>query len=190
MDYLDSYLMHWPKPDIHCKEWKQVSIDTWRAMEELYQEGKVRSIGLSNFLPHHLDNILENCTVKPMIDQLEIHPGYCQTFAVEYAKKHGLQVQAYSPVARKALLDNFYIVELAEKYGVSPAQICLRFLTQKDIIPLPKASVIERMKENQDIFGFDMTTEEMYTLESMPPMGWGGEHPDFFVPSHKKIGEI
>lgn len=84
-DYLDLYLIHWPIPSADCKDWKQLNVDTWRAMEELQKEGKVKAIGLSNFLPHHIENILQNCTIKPVIDQLELHPGYMQEAAISIA---------------------------------------------------------------------------------------------------------
>lgn len=177
-DYLDLYLIHWPLPTTNYQEWKQLNIDTWRAMEELYHEGKIRAIGLSNFLPHHIENLLQNCEVSPMVNQLEFHPGYTQDVAVKYCKDHNIQVQAWSPIGRARVLKDPLILELAEKYNVSPAQICLRFSLQKDIIPLPKSSSLSRMKENQDLFSFEISKEDMYRLETMPQIGWSGEHPD------------
>lgn len=177
-DYLDLYLIHWPLPTAAYSNWKQLDIDTWKAMEELYKEGKIRAIGLSNFLPHHIENLLENCEIAPMVNQLEIHPGYTQEAAVRYCKEHQIQVQAWSPIGRTRVLNESLIKELADKYKVSPAQICLRFEVQKGIIPLPKASVMERMKENQDLFSFEISKEDMYRLDTMPQTGWSGEHPD------------
>lgn len=177
-DYLDLYLIHWPLPTVGEKNWKQLDVDTWRAMEELYRQGKIRAIGFSNFLPHHIENILEHCTVPPMVNQLEFHPGYTQEAAVRYCKEHQIQVQAWSPIGRTRVLGESLILELAEKYNVSPAQICLRFALQKEIIPLPKSSSMSRMKENQDIFSFEITQEDMYRLETLPQLGWSGEHPD------------
>ena len=103
-------------------------------MEELQKEGKIRGLGLSNFLPHHIKNILENGTVKPVVNQLELHPGYMQQAAVQYCKEHGIQMQAWSPIGRRRILEDGLILELAGKYQVSPAQLCLRFLLQNDII--------------------------------------------------------
>lgn len=177
-DYLDLYLIHWPLPTPNYQEWKQLNIDTWRAMEELYQAGKIRAIGLSNFLPHHIENILQNCKVSPMVNQLEFHPGYTQEAAVQYCKDHNIQVQAWSPIGRARVLKDPLILDLAEKYNVSPAQICLRFALQKDIIPLPKSSSLARMKENQDLFSFEISKEDMYRIDTMPQTGWSGEHPD------------
>lgn len=177
-DYLDLYLIHWPLPTPEETEWKKLDLDTWRAMEELYREGKVRAIGLSNFLPHHIENILKNCEVMPMVNQLELHPGYMQAAAVYYCREHDIRVQAWSPLGRKRVLKDELIVNLAEKYQVSPARLCLRFELQKGMIPLPKSSSLERMKENQDIFSFEIEPEDMYRIETMPQTGWSGEHPD------------
>lgn len=177
-DYLNLYLIHWPRKTLNG-EWKQTCIDTWRAMEELYESGKVRAIGLSNFLPHHMDVILENCKIKPMVNQLEVHAGYTQEAAVNYCKEHNILVQAWSPLGRQRVLQEPLIMELASKYNVSPAQLCLRFLLQKDINVLPKASVMERMKNNMDVFSFTITNEDMHRLNTLPQTGWSGEHPDF-----------
>ncbi len=177
-DYLDLYLIHWPLPTPEETEWKKLDLDTWRAMEELYREGKVRAIGLSNFLPHHIENILKNCEVMPMVNQLELHPGYMQAAAVYYCREHDIRVQAWSPLGRTRVLKDELIVNLAEKYQVSPARLCLRFELQKGMIPLPNSSSLERMKENQDIFSFEIEPEDMYRIETMPQTGWSGEHPD------------
>lgn len=177
-DYLDLYLIHWPLPDPEYKDWKQLDKETWRAMEELYQAGKVRAIGLSNFLSHHIDNILEDCTVRPAVDQIEYHPGYSQEAAVQYCKERNILVQAWSPIGRQRVLEEPLVLELAGKYAVSPAQICLKFAVQRGIIPLPKSSSVERMKENLDLYSFEMEREDIWRLATMPQAGWSGEHPD------------
>lgn len=181
-DYLDLYLIHWPRRIEGDTDWKQIDLDTWRAMEEMKKEGLIRGLGLSNFLPHHLDNILENGTEKPLVDQLEIHPGYSQEAAVSYCKSKGIVVQAWSPLGRSRILENEFFQALAKKYNKSAAQICLRFLIQKDIIPLVKSANFERMKENQNIFDFEISREDMQMLECMPQDTWLGEHPDFHIP--------
>lgn len=177
-DYLDLYLIHWPRYTLEG-EWKQTCIDTWKAMEELYKAGRIRAIGLSNFLPHHLDVILEHCTVKPMVNQLEIHPGYTQEAALRYCQERDILVQAWSPLGRQRVLQTPLILELADKYNVSAAQICLRYLLQRGIHPLPKASSMERMKNNMDLFRFDITKEDMHRINTLPQTGWSGEHPDY-----------
>lgn len=108
-----------------CEEWKELDRGSWRAMEELYRAGRVRAIGVSNFLPHHLENLLEVCTVPPMVDQIEFHPGYVQWETVEFCRASQILVEAWSPLGRQRLADDPLLAELAGKYGVSQAQICL-----------------------------------------------------------------
>lgn len=177
-DYLDLYLIHWPRYTLDG-EWKQTCIDTWKAMEELYEAGRVRAIGLSNFLPHHMDVILDNCNIKPMVNQLEVHPGYTQEAAIRYCQERDILVQAWSPLGRQRVLEEPLLIELAAKYDVTPAQICLRFLLQRGINPIPKASSFERMRNNMNIFDFSITKEDMHRLNTLPQTGWSGEHPDF-----------
>ena len=147
-------------------------------MEDLYQEGKIRAVGLSNFLPHHIEKLLARCRIRPMVDQLEFHPGYSQEAAVQYCQDQGIQVQAWSPIGRTRMFSDSLIRELSQNYQVSPAQICLRYAVQKQIIPLPKSSTKDRMLENQNLFSFTLSQEDMYRLDTMPQTGWSGEHPD------------
>ena len=177
-DYIDLYLIHWPKPTHDYEGWKQLNIDTWKAFEKLYKEGKVRAIGVSNFLPHHLDNLFENCEIKPMVDQIEYHPGYTQEATVQYCKQHDILVQAWSPIARGRILQDVTLIEMAEKYSVSVAKLALRFCIQNEVLPLPKASSKERMRENIDLFDFEISDEDMKRLNTLPQIGWSGEHPD------------
>lgn len=178
MEYLDLYLIHWPIPSANCEDWKQLDIDTWRAMEEMQKEGKIRAIGLSNFLPRHIDNILEHCTIRPVVNQLELHPGYMQEAAIRYCWENEIAVQAWSPVARGRIFDNKLLVSLAEKYQTTVAKICLQYLKQRNILIIPKASSLERMKENLTASTFEIDREDMQRITSMPQCGWGGGHPD------------
>lgn len=177
-DYLDLYLIHWPLPEPGYKEWRQLDKETWRAMEELYEAGKIRAIGLSNFLPHHIENILKDCRVRPAVDQIEYHPGYSQEAVVNYCRERGILVQAWSPIGRSRVLDEPLVKELAAKYDVSPAQICLKFAVQRNIIPLPKSSSEDRMRENLDLYSFELEQDDIWRLSTMPQSGWSGEHPD------------
>lgn len=177
-EYLDLYLIHWPLPTSGYKDWKTLDRETWRALEELYKEGKVKAVGVSNFLPHHIENLLKICEISPMVDQIEFHPGYTQDAVVNYCREKGIIVQAWSPIGRGRVLEDSLILGLAEKYKVSAAQICLRYAVQKGIIPLPKSSSAERMRQNQDIFSFEIEKEDMYRIDTMPQTGWSGEHPD------------
>ena len=177
-DYLDLYLIHWPLPEPGYKEWRQLDKETWRAMEELYEAGKIRAIGLSNFLPDHIENILKDCRVRPAVDQIEYHPGYSQEAVVNYCRERGILVQAWSPIGRSRVLDEPLVKELAAKYDVSPAQICLKFAVQRNIIPLPKSSSEDRMRENLDLYSFELEQDDIWRLSTMPQTGWSGEHPD------------
>lgn len=186
MDYVDIYLIHWPRQTGKDDEdWKGLEIETYRAMEELVEEGKVRRLGLSNFLPHHLKNILENCRVKPVVDQLELHPGYSQEAAVAFCRQNEVLPVAWSPLGRgreNATIGNSILVKLAKKYGKSVQQINMRFLIQKGILPIPKATSEAHIKENLEVFDFTMTEDEIWMLSCMPQTAWLGEHPDFVIP--------
>lgn len=181
-DYLDLYLIHWPRVSEDDDDWKERDLQTWRAMEELYAEGKIKGLGLSNFLPHHIENILKNCKIKPVVNQLEIHPGYSQEAAAFYCKEKGIRVQAWSPLGRSQTLQHPVLLKMAAKYGKSVSQLSLRFLVQKDIIPIVKSANVERMRENQDIFDFVISEEDISMLECMPQDAWLGEHPDYNIP--------
>ncbi len=177
-DYLDMYLIHWPLPEEGYTDWKKLDIETWTALEELYDAGKVKAIGVSNFLPHHIENLLQNCRIKPAVDQIEFHPGYTQEMTVEYCKNHQILVQAWSPIGRSVLLGNAMLQEIAGHYQVSVAQLCIRYALQRGIVPLPKSSSAERMKQNQDVFGFEISREDMFRMGTMAQTGWSGQHPD------------
>lgn len=177
-EYLDVLMIHWPRPNLDVEEWKALDVETWRAMEDLHTQGKIHALGLSNFLPYHAENILSHCRVIPSAAQLEFHPGHTQAFALEYYRRKGIQVQAWSPIGRGRVLDDVLIRELAGKYHVTPAQVCIRFCIQEGVMPLPKASSPERMRENLACMDFVIDDEDMSRIENMPPVGWSGEHPD------------
>lgn len=176
--YVDVYMIHWPRPNLELEGWRELDLETWRAMEHLYSQGKIRALGISNFLPYHAENILSRCEVMPSIAQLEFHPGHLQFPALEYYRRKGIQVQAWSPIGRGRVLDDILIRELAGKYRVTPAQICIRFCIQEGVMPLPKASSPERMRENLECLNFVIDEEDISRIENMPPLGWSGEHPD------------
>ena len=188
-DYVDIYMIHWPRQTgADDEDWKSLDIETWRAMEELVDKGSIRRLGLSNFLPHHLKNILENCRIRPVVDQLELHPGYSQERAVEYCLKNEVIPMAWSPLGRgreNATIGNSILVKLAKKYGRSIQQINIRFLLQKGILPIPKASTKEHMKSNMDVFDFELSDDDISMLSCMPQTAWLEEHPDFAIPDRK-----
>lgn len=179
-NYMDLFLVHWPLPNPQSTDWKALDLETWRAMEQLYDEGAVNAIGVCNFLPHHLMNLFAHCNVKPMVNQLEYHPGYTQQTAVAFSQANGLQVEAWSPLGRARLLEDPLLLQMAQKYEKSVAQICIRFALQNNVLPLPKSSSVVRMQENLSVFDFDIELEDMYRLMTMEQTGWSGLHPDHF----------
>ena len=179
MQYLDLFLIHWPLP-FPGADWKPLVTESWRALEQLYDEGAVRAIGVCNFLPQHLLHVLKTANTVPMIDQFEFHPGYPQYETLQFCQSRGIQAEAWSPLGRGRLLEDPLVLELAKKYGKSPAQICLRFCLQNNVLPLPKSSAPQRMKANLDIFDFEIEQEDIYRLLTMPQTGWSGLHPEHF----------
>lgn len=179
-DYLDLCLLHWPMPEDDHANWQQRDYAAWRALERLYEEKVLRSIGVSNFLPHHLMSLMAKADIKPMVDQLEFHPGYCQPYAMAFCQREGILVEAWSPLGRTRMLDEPLLLELAKKYEKSPAQICLRFTLDNGVLPLPKSSSSERMKANLDVFDFHLSPEDISRIFTMAQAGWSGQHPDTF----------
>ena len=150
----------------------------WRALEDLYEQGAVKVIGVSNFLPHHLVPLLARARIRPMVNQLEIHPGYPQFAAVNFCFKQNIAVQAWSPLGRGGLTHHPLLIELGEKYGVSPALIALRWSLQHGFIPVVKALDAEHMKSNLDAFGLTLEDEDMTRLDTMQQVAFSGLHPD------------
>lgn len=177
LDYLDLYLIHWPAAAHQFHDWQAINRDTWRAFEKLYHEGRVRSIGVSNFLRHHLEPLM-TADVTPMVDQLEFHPGFMQTDIVSYCQHNGVQVEGWSPLGRGKLLTDGRMVQIAERYGVSTAQLCVRWALQHDVLPLPKSTHEQRIRENADVFCFKITAQDMDAIDALPFMGGSGSSPD------------
>ena len=183
LDYVDAYLIHWPKGPDPDEDWISLDIATWQAMEEQKAKGRVRELGLSNFLPHHLQPLLD-AGYQPVINQLELHPGYGQEYAVAKSLEQGMQVQAWSPLGRGAVLDHPLLLELAAKYGASVSQICLAYLKQRGIFPIVKASSLKRMQENLAFTAVKLTAEDVSKIACLPQVGYSGEHPDDSMPGH------
>lgn len=176
--YLDQLLIHWPATQGEPMIWQSQNAGTWRALEDLYEQGAVKVIGVSNFLPHHLVPLLARARIRPMVNQLEIHPGYPQFAAVNFCFKQNIAVQAWSPLGRGGLTHHPLLIELGEKYGVSPALIALRWSLQHGFIPVVKALDAEHMKSNLDAFGLTLKDEDMTRLDTMQQVAFSGLHPD------------
>ena len=177
LDYLDLYLIHWPASSAEYENWNEINLETWRAMCELYKAGRIKSIGVSNFMPHHLEALMK-CEIFPMVNQIEFHPGYTQWETVEYCKNHGIIVEAWSPLGSGRVLSDKRLADIASKYGKSVAQLCIRWCLQNGTLPLPKSVNPERIKENADVFDFEISKEDMQTINGLPDFAESGFHPD------------
>lgn len=169
-DYLDLYLIHWPKGER--------SVETWKALEEIYAKGQVKAIGISNFLVHHLEDFLPHCKVMPTVNQVEFHPELIQPDLLEYCKGKGIQLEAWSPIMKGKVNEIPELKELAEKYGKTPVQITLRWDIQKGVVTIPKSVTPERIIANADIFDFELTPKDMAKIDSLDKNGRIGGHPD------------
>ncbi|MCC3645108.1 aldo/keto reductase [Cytobacillus firmus] len=172
LDYIDLYLIHWPV--------KEKYLETWKALEKLYKDGKARAIGVSNFQIHHLKDILENSSEKPSVNQVELHPLLSQKELRAFCSEHNIKVQAWSPIARGRVLEDSDIKEIAERHGKSAAQIILRWHLQNGIMVIPKSVKKDRLRENADIFDFILTEDEMRQINALNNNHRFGADPDNF----------
>lgn len=181
LDYLDLYLIHWPANEKQFgAEAAKINVETWRAMEELYHAGKIRAIGLSNFMPHHVKKLLETATVKPMVDQIEVHPGWTHADEIKELQAMDIVVEAWGPLGGQGatVLTNPTMQEIATAHNKSTAQVSLRWVLQQGILPLPKSVHVDRMKQNMDIFDFELSPTEMATISALPNLGGQCKDPD------------
>ncbi|MGJ8738380.1 aldo/keto reductase [Zobellia laminariae] len=174
VDYLDLYLIHWPV----AGKYK----DTWRAMEKLYREKKIRAIGVSNFLQHHLEDLLETAEVVPMVNQMEFHPYLVQQDLIDFCNSKGIQYESWSPFMHGKLFDGKSEVfsDLTDKYKKSIAQIVLRYNLQKGIVVIPKSVNVDRIKSNADIFDFELSEADISYLDRLDKGERTGPDPDNF----------
>lgn len=178
LDYLDLYLIHWPANALQFpNDWDKINLDSWRAMTELYKAGKIRAIGVSNFMPHHLESLMKT-EVVPAINQIEFHPGFMQEKTVEYCREHGILVEALSSLGTGRMLNNETLLAIAAKYGVSVARLCIRWCLQNGTLPLPKSVTPSRIEENTHVFDFEISDEDMAVINSMTYCGGSGLDPD------------
>ena len=172
MDYVDLYLIHWAIPGLMA--------DTWRAMEELHHSGRTKAIGVCNFLVHHLDELSAIAEVPPTVDQVEHHPYFQQPALRGYCHEHGIVLQAWAPVMRGRVYDVPEIVEIAERHGVTPAQVSIRWILQHGVTTIPKSVHDDRIRQNADVFGFELTAEEMAAMDALDRAERLGPDPDRF----------
>lgn len=178
LDYIDLCLIHWPVPGKY--------LDAWRSLQEIYETEKLRAIGVSNCLIHHLENIDKLGGVKPMLLQNEFHPKLIQQEVLDYCKEQNIQYQAWSPLMRGKILNNPILEKLADKYGKTTAQIVLRWNLEKGVATIPKSVHKDRIIENADIFDFQLTPEEVNEIDSLEDNTRTGAHPDNFMDHFRK----
>ena len=172
-DYLDLYLVHWPKGEI--------SKETWKALEKLYKEKRVRAIGVSNFLQHHLEDLLTSAEVVPMVNQMEFHPYLVQQDLIDFCNSKGIQYEAWSPLMQGNIFDLDIMKDLASKYDRTIAQIVLRWDLQKGVVTIPKSSKKERIIANSDLFDFELSEEDVELLDGLEKGKRFGPDPDNFA---------
>jgi diketogulonate reductase-like aldo/keto reductase len=172
LEYLDLYLIHWPV--------KGKYKDTWRALEKLHREGRIRAIGVSNFQIHHLEDLMTDATIKPAVNQVELHPLLIQSELRDYCNKHQIQIEAWSPLGQGNLLEHPLLQNIAAKYGKSPAQVILRWDLQNGIVTIPKSVTPQRIRENADLYDFELTADEVEQINGLNENKRFGSDPDNF----------
>ena len=174
VDYLDLYLVHWPASPVLYPNWKEINANVWKTLEYLYEEGLVKSIGVSNFKKSQLEELMKVAKIKPMVNQIEFHIGFMQEETLKYCQENDILVEAWSPCGGGKLLKKEIIKEMAEKYNVSPAKLCLRWCVEHGVIPITKSTNIDRMKDNFNLYDFKISKEDMNILDSQPFIGGYG----------------
>ena len=175
LDYVDMYMIHWPTPF----DWR--SDETWKAFRALREDGRVRTLGVCNFMPEHLDRLFDETGEYPTVNQIELHPTWQQRDVVEYCRAHNIAVEAYSPMARGADLANGVVERIAEAHGVTPAQVILRWHIENGTIIIPKSVHAERQRENLGLFGFALTPEEHAQIDALDGPTRAGHDPMTFT---------
>ena len=173
-EYLDVYLIHWPASKAVHDNWKEINNETWKAMEYLYESGLVKAIGVCNFKVNQLESLIENAKIKPMINQVEFHPGVMQKEILEFCKRNSILVEAWSPLGSGKLIKKEQLKEIASKYNKDVAQICIKWCSQNGTLPIPKTSDTDRMKSNLNVFDFTISKEDMEYLNNLPYMAGSG----------------
>ncbi|WP_313303728.1 aldo/keto reductase [Empedobacter sp.] len=177
-DYLDLYLIHWPANETQFPDtWAELNAGTWQAFEEIYKSGKAKAIGVSNFNINHLKALFETAEIKPMVNQIEIHPGHSQPELVDFCRQNDLLVEAWSPLGSGRILENELIVSLADKYNVSVGQICINYCLAKEILPLPRSSSEKNIEANLTSNNFKLSAEDVKAIDEMPADGFSGLNP-------------
>lgn len=175
LEYIDLYLIHWPKNND-----KEINIKTWKALEKIYKDGKAKAIGVSNFLKKHMEIIFETADILPAVNQIEFHPGLIRKEIIEFCKINNITIEAWAPLGKGKMLTNETLNKIAQKYNKSVAQICLKWCLQNEIIPLPKSENKERMKQNLELYDFEISKNDMNKINNMKFFAGSDMNPDTF----------
>ncbi len=178
VEYLDLYLIHWPNPAAHRHWWKEANAESWKAMEELYENGAIKAIGISNFEERHIEALLASAQVIPHTNQIRLFAGEQQRTLVAYCRNIGMITEAYSPLGVGGILSNEVIGRIAKETKRTPAQVALRYNLQKDHVVLPKSVHRDRMVENLNLFDFELSREQMISLDALPNTISATRNPD------------
>ena len=176
-DYLDLYLIHWPSRRADDNpQWNEINEDTWRALEKLYRDGRVRSIGVSNFKKHHLEAM--NCEIPPMVDQIEYHPGQVEPETVSYCHENNILVEAWSPLGSGKMMKSAILSDIASMYGKDIAQLIIRWCLQTDVLPLIRSVNYQHIMADTRVFDFAISEQDMKRIDALPYFGGSGLDPD------------
>lgn len=178
LDVLDLYLIHWPMVSALSDEWEAVNVDTWKALIELYKSGRVKAIGVSNFKPAHLRALMDT-EVIPMVNQIQFHPGLDQQATLDFCMGHDIVVEGWRPLGKGTIIGNPLVIERANRYAVTPAQLILRWVLQHRVIPLPKALNPQHITENTKLFDFEIAPEDMAMIDAIEREADIAHDPDF-----------
>ncbi len=178
MDYLDLFLIHWPNPVMFRDHWQEANAGTWKAFEELYKAGRIKSIGISNFHKHHIEELLKTATIKPMVNQIRLCPGDTQDALVDYSRSQGMLLEAYSPLGVGKIFSIPEMQDMAKKYNKSIAQIAIRWSLQRGYLPLPKSTHADRIKENLDVFDFEISDSDAALIAGLTGAAGFSADPD------------
>lgn len=178
LDYLDLYLIHWPNPKPFRDRWQEANAGTWRAFEEFYEAGRIRSIGVSNFHPHHLEALAKTANTPPMVNQIRLCPGDTQDTVVDYCRQHNILLEAYSPFGTGSLFEVKEMQDIASQYDKTVAQVAIRWSLQMGFLPLPKSVTESRIRENIEVFDFTLSDKDMERIASLDGIVGYSQDPD------------
>lgn len=178
VDYVDLYLIHWPVPIKYKETWQEANAEAWQAMEEAQEAGKIKSLGVSNFWKEHMDELLKTAKVKPAVNQIYLNPSDMQPEVVAMNKEYGILTEAYSPLGTGRIFEIEELQEIAEKYGKTVAQVVLRWSLQHGFLPLPKTETPARVKENADLFDFELSKADMDLIDGLEGRAGSARNPN------------